>query len=782
MTATLTPPVAPAPAPPPPAGPARVRTHAGGPANLALPVLTLAAVAGLGRLFVHPSPFLWPVSATAIVVHAVAWQCRRARVALGPAALLSALAAVLVVSWTVFGHTTAYGLPWAGTLHAARVALGNASDVYRNSAPPAPAIPGFTLAGAFGAACAAFLADWAAFRMRATTEACLPSFSLFVLSCALAQGHHVILAAGIWLGALLCFFLVRQPALDGGTTAWFASRDRRGPGTVVAAGAVLAALTVGAAALLGPSLPGASIKPVIDWRHQTHNTGGRNTGSPLVDIKARLHDESQQEVFTVATDRPVYWRLTSLDNFDGSGWSLNDTYQRAGTALPPGPTVGSTIDAPLPLHTDFRIEGLSSIWLPAGYRPVRLSGVRRISYSADASSLITDRSTSDGLSYSVDSQVPSPSVGVLRAAPRADPTDPAIARYLQVPRNVPASVLSLAVRQTRGAGTPYDEALLLQNWLRGPSFRYSLDVPPDDSQEALVNFLTRTRAGFCQQFAGAYAVLARELGLPARVAVGFTGGALGSDGLWHVKDADAHAWPEVYFPGSGWVAFEPTPGRGSPDPHQQAVTGVTPPPVAAAPVTTAPPTTASPAGSPATNPLAPKDRSLDQTTPAAAHHHRTNLVLVVLLAAVVLPVAWALLLAGVGALIAFRRKARATDVRSQVGLAWSDAREALTRERTPPRPSETPAEYARRAARTAGLAEQPAGALKHLALLVEVSAYSPAEPDPGAAADARAAADAVAEAAGAGQTWWLRALRRLDPRPVRRALSALGGGVGTVRR
>lgn len=775
MTATLTPPVTPvAPPPSPVTRPARIRVRAGGAANLTAAALTLAAVVGLGRLFLHPAPFLWPVALTAVVVHVVAWQCRRARLGLLPSAGLSAIAALLCVSWTVFGHTTAFGIPWRGTLHAARLALTNASDVYRNSAPPAPTIPGFVLAGAFGAAAAAFLADWAAFRMRATTEACLPSFSLFVLSCALAQGHHVEQAAAIWLGALLCFLLTRQPALDGGATAWFASRDRRGPASIIAAGAAFAAVAMAAVVLVGPLLPGATIKPVVNWRHQTHNTGGRNTGSPLVDIKARLHDQSQQEVFTVASARPVYWRLTALDNFDGSGWSLNDTYQRAGSALAPGPTVGSTVDGASPLHTDFKIGALSSIWLPAAYRPVHMSGVRRISYSAEASSLITEQATSDGLAYSIDSEVPAPSVAVLRSAPRADPTDPAIARYLQVPRSVPSSILSLALRQTRGARTPYDAALMLQNWLRGPGFRYSLDVPPDDSQEALVNFLTRSKAGFCQQFAGAYAVLARELGLPTRVAVGFTSGDIGADGLWHVRDANAHAWPEVYFPGSGWVAFEPTPGRGSPDPNAQAITGVTPPPSASAPPTTAPPTTApAPGGSPTTDPGLPKNRNTDLPAQTVAHHHRISALVVVLLIALLAPLAWALLLAGAGELISWRRRSQATDVPGRVSLAWSHAREALTRERTPPRASETPAEYARRAARSAGLASGPSAALRHLAQLVEVSEYSPAEPDPAQADEATEAAAVVTAAAGAGQPWWVKAVRRLDPRPVRRALTEM---------
>ncbi|MBV9891249.1 MAG: hypothetical protein JO090_10245, partial [Rhizobacter sp.] len=105
----------------------------------------------------------------------------------GAIAELAILAGCLVAAWVALGSTTAYGIPWKGTYHALGPVLQAGADAYRSTAPPTAVLPGFILAGAFGAGCAAFLGDWAAFRMRATTEACLPSFSLFVLSAAFAQ-------------------------------------------------------------------------------------------------------------------------------------------------------------------------------------------------------------------------------------------------------------------------------------------------------------------------------------------------------------------------------------------------------------------------------------------------------------------------------------------------------------------------------------------------------------------------------------------------------------------
>jgi transglutaminase-like putative cysteine protease len=228
------------------------------------------------------------------------------------------------------------------------------------------------------------------------------------------------------------------------------------------------------------------------------------------------------------------------------------------------------------LTARFDVTTLDSIWLPAAYRPVRYTGPGKVSFSADAGSLIADKATSDGLTYSVVSAVPAPDVASLRASPPVDPNDPALARYLALPtgaNEVPSIVATIARQVTAGATTPYDEARHLQDYFRSDQFTYDLSVPAFDGTNAIVQFLNEKR-GFCQQFAATYAVMARLLGLPARIAVGFTPGDLASDGKLHVRNADAHSWPEVYFTGIGWVAFEPTPGRGAPG--AQSYTGVTP--------------------------------------------------------------------------------------------------------------------------------------------------------------------------------------------------------------
>jgi protein-glutamine gamma-glutamyltransferase len=136
----------------------------------------------------------------------------------------------------------------------------------------------------------------------------------------------------------------------------------------------------------------------------------------------------------------------------------------------------------------------------------------------------------------------------------ADPAYPDVALY--------EPLYDVARRVADGARTPYAAVLALESWLRQRGgFTYD-EQPPRVTGPPLVEFVTRTKAGYCQHYAGAMAVMLRMLGIPARVAVGFTSGTL-DDGKWVVTDHEAHAWVEVWFAGEGWVPFDPTPGRGT---------------------------------------------------------------------------------------------------------------------------------------------------------------------------------------------------------------------------
>ena len=127
-------------------------------------------------------------------------------------------------------------------------------------------------------------------------------------------------------------------------------------------------------------------------------------------------------------------------------------------------------------------------------------------------------------------------------------------------RRCSRALTTLAEKITRGQTSSYGQAVALQRWFADSGrFTYSLNVHEPASPQALIRFLTTQRRGYCQQFAFAMAVLARLLDIPSRVAVGYTAGTSVGHDRWVVKTSDAHAWPELYFQGVGWLRFEPTP-------------------------------------------------------------------------------------------------------------------------------------------------------------------------------------------------------------------------------
>ena len=130
---------------------------------------------------------------------------------------------------------------------------------------------------------------------------------------------------------------------------------------------------------------------------------------------------------------------------------------------------------------------------------------------------------------------------------------------------LPARVRDLARTVTAGATNPYDQASQIEAYLR--TLTYDLKVPLVAADRDLVDaFLFDLRRGYCDYFASAFVVMARSVGLPARLAVGYASGQTVAPGVWVVSAADAHSWPEVYFEGVGWVPFEPTPARPMPAP------------------------------------------------------------------------------------------------------------------------------------------------------------------------------------------------------------------------
>jgi transglutaminase-like putative cysteine protease len=292
-------------------------------------------------------------------------------------------------------------------------------------------------------------------------------------------------------------------------------------------------------------------------------------------------------------ERAQYWRASTLDVFTADRWfeQLSPRVVADGERAVP-------LDAFAPprardeshwLEQSVEVKALVDDHLVAAGTPVSLAARSLGTVFFLSGGVLRARHTLDaGSRYRVWSYVPDPSPAALA---RAKPRYPAAAhgfltvwgmrlpafgevRRVERVRTLLADpqysafgtyrpLYEEALRVTRGSRTPYAAVLALESWFRRfGGFRYDQQPRSSLTVAPLIDFVTDTKAGYCQHFAGAMAVMLRLLGIPSRVAVGFTSGRL-VDGVWRVTDHNAHAWVEVWFPGHGWVAFDPTPGRGT---------------------------------------------------------------------------------------------------------------------------------------------------------------------------------------------------------------------------
>lgn len=733
----------------------------GWPAEVGLVAMSVAAAVGMGRLFADAS-FLPVVLFAVLTCHGLSMLCRRRGVGALGTTLASAAGLVLFVTWVIEPHVSL--LPGAATWRAALFDLEEAWGDFSEVVAPAKVTRGFLLGAVLGSWISSYVADLFAFRARTRLEAVVPSFTVFLFGALLGSDRHRMGAALLYLAAVLTFVVLAEVAAAPRARPWLTGRRAQGERALLRSGLAMAAVTLLLGVVVGPQLPGAYAKGVLEVGDG--GKGTRVTLSPLVDIRGRLVGQSSVELFTVATETPSYWRITSLERFDGAIWSSLSNYRSVGTRLPSlGPDVGQGDTAKS--TQEFEISGLSSIWLPAAYRPERLTSSDKVRFDPESGSLATDEATSDGMKYTVESALPRLTAEDLAAVRAGVPPDIA-ARYLELPADVSRQVRREAQRVAGQETSPYKQAKALQDWFRD-NFTYNIQVPAGHDADAMEQFLA-SRQGYCEQFAGTYAAMARSLGLPARVAVGFTSGTKEADGRWHVTGKEAHAWPEVYLSGFGWVAFEPTPGRGLPGAEnytdvasaQAADTTVQTAPEDAAPVEEVEPVTELP------EPAAP-------VTPEASSGGSRALVAALVLAVVALYV--------VGVPLAKRRRRRlrreaAATPADRVLVAWTEATEDMAAAGLARRPDETAVEYSHRVCRAAG----PAGAaLVRLADDTTAAAWSAGGVATEVAVRAQAEAADVARSLAAQAGRRERLAKALDPRLLFTGTGPVAGPVEAER-
>ena len=276
--------------------------------------------------------------------------------------------------------------------------------------------------------------------------------------------------------------------------------------------------------------------------------------------------QGTDEVFSVTPPSPdfprYYWRMRVYDTYQAGNWLSSPGFTEAFSSEQADLVIPAAASARV---GDFLIRWKTSptILLAIPSQPVWVSRTGQIQLAdagpnqVDVLSWHTDLALLPGDQYTARAILIDPSVPDLR---RAGTDYPAWvkAHYLQTPDNLPQDIRALAKSLTQAQSTPYDKTDAITTYLRR-EITYSLSVPSlPAGVEPLERFLFTWKSGFCNYYASAEVMLLRSAGVPARLAVGYAQGALQSNGTFVIQERDSHAWPEVYFPGIGWVNFEPT--------------------------------------------------------------------------------------------------------------------------------------------------------------------------------------------------------------------------------
>ncbi len=669
--------------------------------ELAAALLVPAGAVGFIRVFDDVSSVV-PVVGASLLSTGLALVLRRLRVSLVLSALVSlASLTLLFVSRYAPGTARLGIIPTGESLTQIDLLFQDGLDQFQALRAPVPDLPPFIAATMIAAWVMAFLTDWGAQRLRLAFEPVLPASLLFIFSAVLGGGGRRGAATVIFALAVI-FWAVAHRATNLQVHAiWLSADRRRGPAGIARNAVLISLVALVIGMFVGPRLPGADEEELFYWRSRSDPS--RTVLSPFVEIGDRLVEQQEIDLFRVTADRPSYWRMAGLDTYDGekANWTTQLQFTSAGGELPGlAERAGTTVS----IIQQIEVQNLAGIWLPAAYAPTEVvESAESTIWNLETASLALSEADGnapnlyEGMTYTLESVLPLYTAEELNAASDFVPQD-IRDRFLPLPDSLTPRIRREALEITAGATTRYEQALALQNHFRSFDYSLSLSRRVGDPVEQFLD----ERVGFCQQFSGTFALMARSLGLPTRVAVGFTWGdpVPNEPNVYQVTGRQTHAWPEVWFDGLGWVAFEPTPGRGAPD---AAYTGVSERQDSLVQETLDDPTTPTtvPLGSPTTtprifeefDPQAGLTGGSGETTPTGGRGYGPTWLWYSIAAAGLYAVAMPVL-------FRIRRANRHRSARSAAGKVeaiWADVADDLERNFELRRgPSETRAEFAER--------------------------------------------------------------------------------------
>ncbi|HTF53034.1 MAG TPA: DUF3488 and transglutaminase-like domain-containing protein, partial [Pseudonocardia sp.] len=522
--------------------------------------------------------WLWYVLAVVGLVMLLGLLARLLRAPIAAVLVVQVVGLVLLLTGLFSTDAVLHVFPGPGALAELGDGLAGAMGQIEGGVPPVPTSSSLALLVALGFGVFALVVDALAAAGHGPTACGLVLLGAYTVPTALAPRAlpDWSLAAGA-VGYVLVLFTEhrRRQARRGIPTAPPARRPG-GSGPAQRAvnrlrglvptgnGTTLTVLltTASVLAALGVGLLATPIGTVGRFAGGGHGDSGATNGqfglNPFTSLRGQLDNDSPTELLRVrGLPSPQYLRSLTLNRYvPQQGWQLPDRLR--GVTVDESLPSGMAVPVNNPTATvNFQNVGLLDQWLPLYGQPMGVAGVvsGRWHYDVLSGTAYTDLPVREP-SWTERAALPDPSVPALEQAEPAVDVSPT---FLDT-GGVDPRITALAKAVTRQARSPFERAIALNRYFLDPAFgfKYSLKTRPGNSGDLLVDFLTRGKTGYCEQFASAMAVMLRTVGVPSRVAIGFSAGEQVGD-YRSIGTSDAHAWVEAYFPGVGWLPFDPTP-------------------------------------------------------------------------------------------------------------------------------------------------------------------------------------------------------------------------------
>ncbi|KRE92311.1 hypothetical protein ASG76_17870 [Nocardioides sp. Soil774] len=468
----------------------------------------------------------------------------------------------------VLGTTTGSPIPTPGNVDAFLAALDGALESSRSYAAPVQlGVPPVHPLLLIGGTLVVVLVDAIACTLRRAPVAGLVLLAAYTLPVAVTGD-----AVSWWLFCVIAALFLTLVFIQHSdhVTSWGRAPDGEKGAFSVRTGAIgNTAVALGASAIALAVLVPAAVPTMSMSVFDGNGPGTREVEvkDPMVDLRRDLSRGRDIPLLWVTTPgpKPTYLRLSVLSRFNGSSWTPGDREipdsQTATGALPPLDGVSTSVPRK-EYRYDVRIgPDFASSWLPTTAQVTQIDAGTDWRYDVNTRDFIgarDDVTTTDrtydftGVQLTYDAESMNEAVSGAGSVAGI---------FTDVPPGLNGEIRRLAASVTADAPTRFQKAQLLQQWFREDGgFRYDrAQVESAGSGGADLMAFLDDRVGYCEQFAASMAIMARVIGIPSRVAVGFLEPDKATNGSWEFSAHDLHAWPELYFPGSGWVRFEPTP-------------------------------------------------------------------------------------------------------------------------------------------------------------------------------------------------------------------------------